>query len=261
MNKILLIFLMFGFVCNAQLMGVVNSQQSMSITAPPEPEPLTTRFIIAGASIAYNVFFFTESMKSTIESAYPGSTVFIYNHASPGETIGSYATGSVPNITNTLSLYGSDNASTKTYVIIDLGGNDRTNRGTWDSLTESEITSMSTNLNVILDAIEAKGFTPILNDQTYRIYDSTVDESYGILPYNENLIQPRILSRTSEFAFEDGQSFWQMYTLIYNDYETYLSSDNIHPSGTGYAALRTAFVNTICKYIFTGVPPTKIEKE
>src|SRR5690606_6735732 len=33
-----------------------------------------------------------------------------------------------------------------------------------------------------------------------------------------------------------------------------------HPSAKGYSAMKTAFINTICKYIFTGVAPTKIIK-
>lgn len=263
MIKVLYIVLFFCLHGNAQMIGLASNQQSKFSTNAVIPEPTKTRFIIIGASIMTSTFFDPEAMKSTIESVYENANVTIHPHASPGETIGSYKGGSIPNITHTLSLYNNSNPDIKTYVILTLGGNDRTNSGVWSGLTETKKNQLSDDLDYMLDAIEAKGFTPILNDLGFRNYDGLAyeDEDYGVLPYNENLIRPKILARSPQFAFEDGQSFWQLYPLVYNNYETYLSNDNIHPSGTGYAAMRTAFVNTICKYIFTGIPPTKIEKE
>ncbi|WP_226543525.1 fibronectin type III domain-containing protein [Neotamlana laminarinivorans] len=218
----------------------------------------STRFIIMGASIMYSSFYFTDQMKSTTESAYPGETVEYYNHASPGQTIGSYQNG----VDDVLSNYTYD-PTIDTYVIVTLGGNDRTNSGRWDTLTETKKTELNDDLDYIISAIESKGFKIVLNDLCFRNNDRLAydDESHGILPYNENLIIPKILEHSSDYAFDDGQSYWQLYPLIYNDYDTFLSDDNIHPSGTGYSAIKDAFINTICKKIFTGVAPEKIEKD
>src|SRR5690606_7800486 len=117
-----------------------------------------TRFIIVGNSILYSAFHNTNSLKTTVENIYPNAKVFFYNHASPGETIGSYAHGNIPNIDHTLSLYDNDDTSIKTYVIVALGVNDRTRRGVYNGLSQSTKNSMSDDLGYILERIEAKGF-------------------------------------------------------------------------------------------------------
>ena len=124
------------------------------------------------------------------------------------------------------------------------------------------IDQITNNITYILDAIEAKWFTPILNQLGFRDYDDTtyLNEENGALPYNENIITPLVLSRTPEFAYSDGQSFYQLYNLVYNNYETYLGDDNIHLNSTGRSAFQVRFIESICKYIFEDIVPDKIIK-
>lgn len=246
-------------ISNAQILISQQSQNkkftSKETALPPEQD--STRFIMIGASILNNTFFNSGVAIDKINQDYPGNNVSIHNDAVVGSNIAWWRT----NINTVLNNYDYD-PTIATYCIIHVGGNDVTDTRPYEDLTSTQINNLTEGLIFILDAIEAKGFTPILNDLTFRDYGNSIeDESEGSAPYNDNIIKPLILSRTPEFAFPDGQSFWQPYVIVYNNESTWLSTDGIHFTGTGVTGWKNHFVNTICKYIFTGIPPTKIEKE
>lgn len=244
-------------------MGHINSQilirqQSFRSLSTRETPINDTRFIIIGASIMLNTFSNIPEITNQINVLYPNRKVSFHNHAVNGAT-STYTIGIIDDIMEQYDQL----PFTDTYVIVTIGGNDVTNTRPWSEATTGEKNTIKNNIEYIIDAIEDKGFTPILNDLGFRNYDgnSYLDEENGVKPYNDNIIKPLILERSPQFAFNDGESFWQLYTVMYNNWETYLSNDDIHPNGTGYAAYRTAFVNTICKFLFTGIPPNKIPKE
>ena len=221
------------------------------------------RIIAMGASILYNVFYFESQIETQLLAENPTTpyTVEVHMEASPGETIGSYATGSAPNVDGVLANY-SQVVGTKTYCVIHLGGNDVTSGRPYTSESQGAIDDMIADYTYIIDAIEAKGFTPIILDVSFRNYDGDtyLHEENGSLPYNEGFVNDLILNRSSEFAFNDGQSFMQFYNFMYNDWDNLLqSSDNyVHPAA--YGPVKLQFAQTIGKYILTGVAPNKIDK-
>ncbi|GAA3510850.1 hypothetical protein GCM10022393_25600 [Aquimarina addita] len=218
----------------------------------------STRFIAFGASITNAVFSVNaySTITEKINTTYPDETVEVYNEAVGGSTI-NWLKNTIDEI---LDQY-THTTTIQTFCPIHIGGNDVTNTRPFSSLTQENIDELNSDLDYIIDAIEAKGFIPILFDITFRNYDDTTyeNEENGSKPYNDNLIIPKILERTPEFAFEDGQSFMQPYVLVYNNYESYLSSDNIHLEN-GLEPYRNRFVNSICKYIFEGISPEKLVK-
>lgn len=233
--------------------SINSNTQTVTVT---DPASSITRFIMIGASVVKNSFVPSSTLK-LINTAYPSHRVEFYNEAVNGAT-STAMTGLIDGI---LAKYA-NTPGTTTYVFVKIGGNDVTRNRPYATVSSQEKAKMTNNISTILDAIEAKGFIPILNMIGFRDYDDTTysNEENGVLPYNENIIKPLILSRTPNFAYEDGTSFFQAYELLYNNYETYLHEDNVHPTGSGEGALRNHFVNTICKYIFEGKTPTKIVK-
>ncbi|MGE5943776.1 MAG: fibronectin type III domain-containing protein, partial [Flavobacteriales bacterium] len=177
-----------------------------------------TRFIMIGASVINNSFV-ENTMLSLINTAYPNETVEFYNEAINGAT----STAMAGYIDDIMNKYPYD-ANKNTYVMVHIGGNDVTRTRPYSTATEGEKTTLTNNLIYILNAIDEKGFTPVLNMISFRDYDDTThdNEENGALPYNENIIKPLILSRNLELAYPDGTSFFQPYEVFYNDYETYL---------------------------------------
>lgn len=216
-----------------------------------------TRFIAIGASITNAVFFYPENIEAKINLVYPNETVEVYNEGLGGSTISWWKN----NIDEVLANYNPD-TTIQTFCPIHIGGNDVTNTRPFSSLTQTQIDQMNQDLDYVIDAIETKGFTPILFDLTFRDYENTTfdNEENGSKPYNDNIIIPKIIERTPEFAFSDGQSFMQSYVLIFENHDSYLSPDNIHLSN-GLEPYRDRFVNSICKYIFEGTIPEKLLRE
>ncbi|MGE5944598.1 MAG: SGNH/GDSL hydrolase family protein [Flavobacteriales bacterium] len=254
----IILLLLVSFSCKGQgIIGAVSGQhknvRTTSIPAPPV-EPSITRFIIIGASIMNSTFFYPDDIEALINVTYPDETVEVYDEAVAGWTT---HYGQI-NIDAILAEYSAEGTTYDTYVLIHLGGNDVTNNRPYS--TDTNLSDMEDDYNYMLDAIIAKGFTPILNEISFRNYDETtlLNEQNGSLPYNENIIKPLNLSRGLDFVFEDGTSYYQLYELIYNN-PSWLNSDDIHVNNVD--GLRDFFVNTICKYVFTGVPPTKLVKE
>lgn len=247
-------------ICLNFSFGQINIMQQQRIRNLNErPEHVNaTRFIIIGNSIMAVTFGNTTSIMASIASNYPEERVTFYNHGSHGAT-----TGAIKNTIDGILATYPVLPFTDTYVIITIGINNVTATKPYETANSGALANMEADIVYVLDAVEAKGFIPILNDMTFADFNDTThaNEELGTLPYNTNIIQPLILSRTPNFAFDDGQSYWQLYTTMYNNNATWMDVDNLHPSATGYAGLRTEFFNRICKFIFTGIPPTKIEKE
>lgn len=229
----------------------------------------STRFLMMGDSYTFSMYYFEDQIEAQINASFPNETVEIVMMGSPGESINSYATGSIPNVDSFLATV-EDIPTVQTFCVVMLGINDARVK-LYDDLNQVEIDTKIANLNYILDAIEAKGFTPILLEAPFANFQPSTqfpdnlgpaydDESKGTKPYNDNITIPTILSRTPEFAFADGQSYMQPYTLMYNGHPDY-TGDGVHPSGAGYDHLKQAFVNTICRYIFTGEKPEKLIKD
>lgn len=255
--KLTILFFILSLIGNSQI-NIVSQQQKQKEVEQTIERPPFTRLIIVGASIMANTFFNLSVIESAMSTTYPAESLTIHNRA----VIGSTSTANVSQIDGILADY-TNPSDTLTFVLIHTGGNDVTLTRPFSTATELQKTTLENNITYILDAIETKGFTPILSEISFRNYDDTtyLNEKNGSKPYNDNIVHPLILARTPEFAYPDGTSYFQPYNLFFNDWETYLSSDDIHPAGAGITALKTHFVNAILPFIFNGTIPTKIEKE
>ncbi|MCB4809224.1 fibronectin type III domain-containing protein [Tamlana sp. 62-3] len=222
----------------------------------------STRFIMIGDSWTYSMYTPNGNLESQavarINASYPDETVSVHCEGIPGHTIPSTKN----RIDHVLANYAYD-ATIDTYCVVMLGVNDTNNNNPFSNVTQTYIDNTKADLDYILDAIEAKGFTPVLIESPFIDIDGTAyaDESTGTKPWNDNIIIPTILERTPEFAYSDGQSFYQPYVIMYNGYPDYESGDELHPSGAGYLALKEAFVDRVCKYIFEDIVPDKLIKD
>ena len=248
--------------------GNKSGDSNLQTVTTSSSQYTSTRFIMMGDSYTYSLYYFEDQIEAQINESFPNETVEVVMMGSPGESIDSYATGSVPNVDSFLATV-EDIPTVQTFCIVMLGVNDARVK-LYEDLTQAHIDTKIANLNYIIDAIEAKGFTPVLLDAPFANFQPSTefpnnlgpaydDESKGTKPYNDNIIIPTILSRTPEFAFADGQSYMQPYTLMYNGHPDY-TGDGVHPAGGGNTALKQGFVDTIVNYIFTGQVPTKILK-
>lgn len=251
--------------------NISSNSNSQTFTTDAASAYASTRFIMMGDSWTYSMY--TGSLEaqavSRINAQFPNEVVTVHNEGSPGQSLNSYASSYV---TSALARYNYD-PSIDTYCVVMLGVNDA-RVATYASLTQTEINNKIAALNTILNAIEAKGFKPVLVEAGFTSFKPSAsfpsgfgpaypDESLGTKPYNDNIIIPAILGRasTSQYAYADGQSFYQPYVLLYNGYPEYDGWDGVHPADDAYAALKQGFVDRLVSYIFTGVPPTKIAKE
>ncbi|MDP5158905.1 MAG: fibronectin type III domain-containing protein [Flaviramulus sp.] len=228
------------------------------------------RFIIMGASIMQGAFFpaAMDGFIADLEEAYPGKTFSGYRYAGSGQTICSYSEGSNPAFIDDALAPFENIPGIKTVCVIHLGGNNVTSSRPYSSLTQAQIEQMTACYTEILDKIEAKGFSPLISDISFRDYDhGTANNAYeneelGAKPYNDNIIKPLALSRASEFTYSDGEPFTQFYNMIYNDLNSYFDAggDYIHPSSAATVAFKDRLVYEITDYIFTGNLPPRIEK-
>lgn len=225
------------------------------------------RFLIAGASNMQRTFSGNSAsfMADRMTTEYPGKTFEAYNHGSAGQTICSFSEF----VTDDMLAEYTNEPGTDTYVIIHLGGNDTTRTRPFGDLSQAYIDELIDCYEYMLDAIEAKGFIPIISDISFRFYDFAEtnnaydNEELGSKPYNDNIVIPLAESRT-DFAYEDGEPFLQFYSTIYNDWKThydpYPNTDYIHNSAFSQKAFKDKIVFDIGNYIVNGIIPTKQNK-
>jgi len=147
-----------------------------------------------------------------------------------------------------------------TYAWVHIAGNDVTNTRPYSSTSGAQRTALSADNQSILNQLSTKGYIPILTDISFRHYGFTVlpgpTEVNGSLPYNTNIIRPIV---PAGWRFPDGIPYIQLYTLMINNYTTYLDPDGIHFSlSSGRAAYRQHIADTVGRMAFLGLPPVEI---
>lgn len=212
------------------------------------------RFIMLGASIELQAYGSSISDAQNRIGLDHNKYATVHNEGVYGWNTDNLQT----NINTILAGYTVDGVPT--YCTVDIGGNNVTANRPYSGDSSANKNNMISDIEYIMDAIIAKGFTPILVDISFRNYDGTTisNEAAGAKPYNDHIMHPLILEYSPEFSYADGHSFYNLYALMKNNYTTYFEADWIHPNGTGEAAIRQHFSDTIAKYIFTGVIPTDI---
>ncbi len=193
-----------------------------------------SRVVFIGASIMQDIAGDTLSTRNTpFETAFQaqGATVEVYSRTQNGDTAAE--TGAL--LTEAMAAFPAD-----TLFFVHTGGNNvsanRPHPGGASALT--------TALSGLVDIAATRPGSVILSDLTFRDYDGSTaaDEAAGAKPYNDNVYLPLFLARKSDLAeqayYADGTPVSCLYEWTYYNRATYLSSDNVHPSTGGIAALR-----------------------
>lgn len=228
---------------------------SLASTLPQTYDDI--RFIVLGASIMNSAFFDPTDIENRITTAYPNVNVIVEEEAVGGATIDFLQR----NVDNYLSGY-SDIAGTTTFCPIHIGGNDVTQDRPYSGLTQADIHEKIADYEYIISAVEAKGFIPIVFDLSFRNYDKNTvwNETAGALPFNTGFINDVALANTPDFTYTDGEPIMQFYKAVYNNYDSWISPDDVHLQGSGLEGFRNRFVDVICGYIINGTIPNRIEK-
>ena len=212
------------------------------------------RVILCGDSIMQGMWDATQTGGS-MQSRYGlqhGLYVDVNEEGNNGFTTANYAAA----IDSILTSYNTE--SYPTYCIGHLGTNNVTQTRPYTSQVGSNpiIDDMASNLDTIKSAIEAKGFEMWFGQCPLADYDDTtfVNEQNGAKPYNDNIIEPWI---DTKWKYQDGTPVLQFYDLIYNNLSI-LSSDNIHPSYSGYLTYADYFVSVTGQYLKDGSFPSQL---
>lgn len=146
-------------------------------------------------------------------------------------------------------------------ALIHTWGNDVSNTRPFNSATQTEKDNITNGLTDICDDLEAEGWEICLPDGTFRLYTSNtiLDESEGMKPYDDILVQPIRETYGHRFLRDDNTNYLEWYDLIKNDYDTKLDPDGIHPNGTGLSDLRVDLKESLIYPIFDGIEPDTIE--
>lgn len=210
-------------------------------------------YLIVGASIMAMSFPATIT-KNLIDTFY-GVNCNFHNRA-----VGGWKTSDLKsNIDSILADYSYDDM----LVFIHIGGNNIGSNPRYFSTDVEYINSMRSDIEYIVNAIINKGYIPILSEVSFRNYDGVAyldDTKKGSLYYNKYLYKPLIKKYSSNFSFDNCDSFMQMYNLLFNNLD-YLSSDFVHPSVLGMEKIRDHFLHTICYYNYFGIKPEQIFKK
>ncbi len=206
--------------------------------------------VMAGASITDDAMQ-DDALQTNIATTY-SKTVTAVNEALSGRD--------TTDLRNAIDDIIHRNHSKGNYVFVHIGGNNVTNTRPFSTATELEKSTITDDLNYIMNAIINARMIPLPASLTFRDYDDTTitNEENGSLPYNDNLIDPVYCVKAPDFCYEDGKPYLQMYEAIKNTFATSLQVDNIHLTSAGTLVFQQMIVDSVCKQIFTGEAPTEI---
>lgn len=216
-----------------------------------------SHLVVLGASIE-EALFGTSGERSSFQSevlTLTGKPITVHDYATSGWTTQNLL-DSMPATTAALAHLPKDGS---TYAMIHIGGNDVTaNRPYTSAQDPTVIASMIAGINAIIDHCEAAGWRWVLCDLTFRNYDGTTygqpsAEEGGALPYNRLVTQAINRARGSKYVHPDGRSWFDLYTLLWNNV-SWLQSDGIHILGGSEGAFRSALAQMVKPLVDGSVP-------
>lgn len=143
------------------------------------------------------------------------------------------------------------------YALQGVGGNNVSNTRPYSTATTEELETLDNDIDYINDAIRNAGVTILPSNLSFRTYDAITNyyPEDGSKPYNDNIILPNIQALNSQFVYEDGTPFLDMYRFVQENINEMI--DEVHLTATGYANYRQFIVDTVIKKIITGESPTQ----
>ncbi|MEC7263853.1 MAG: SGNH/GDSL hydrolase family protein, partial [Bacteroidota bacterium] len=184
------------------------------------------KVVVIGASIinyTYGQDLSTPNVTRTAEWQANGVNVEVYGYGFPGYTINQI----IPKVQTAMSTFTSN-----TLFMIHIGGNDVSNTRPYNTATPAELQAISDNYDALIATIgPARLNDVIIMPITFREYGSNDvynNQELGSLPYNQNILIPKILANTPAQINSDGNPIVDMYNFTRNNPETY-GLDGIHP--------------------------------
>ena len=148
-----------------------------------------------------------------------------------------------------------------TLFMIHIGGNNVTDTRPYTTATAQQLQDISADYDALIAAIgQTRKEDVILMPITFRAYNLSEDiynnEELGSLPYNEEILIPKILANTPAQINSDGNPIVDLYNYTRDNYDTYFdlnapSFDGVHPSSTGEDLL-SDFMRTRAAYFING---------
>lgn len=245
-------------------LGTKDANTLYIIKATASPTIKLEHFIIYGASIMDSLASSTTDdadfeAKALAKLGYPVSVI---DEAVYGWTIAN-AVADVPSL---LTRHDALPKDKRVCVLIHLGGNDVSQNRPYTSAQDSTVVAqMKSGLETIINTIESNGWDWVLSDLTFRDYDNltygdVTAEARGALPYIERVHQVINAARHPARIHADGRSWADFYTLLWNNYETWLQTDNVHMTALAEAPFRSWIVDNVIYPVATGVAPTPLIK-
>ncbi|MCK0159297.1 gliding motility-associated C-terminal domain-containing protein [Allomuricauda sp. F6463D] len=207
------------------------------------------KVVVIGASIMEQVYgsdLITPNATRTAEWQANGVNVDVYGYGFTGN----YIDEIIPKVQTAMSTFTSN-----TLFMIHIGGNNVSDTKPYASADQVlELDPISQAYDDLYAAIDpARLNDVIIMPITFREYDT--DDVYnnqelGSLPYNQEILIPKILANTPAQINSDGNPIVDLYNFTRNNSETY-SDDDIHPNPEGeimlsnYMSLRASyFINS-----------------
>ncbi|WP_422351227.1 Ig-like domain-containing protein [Flagellimonas sp.] len=199
------------------------------------------KVVIIGASIVEQTFgrdLNNPNATRTSEWQANGVNVDVYGYGFSGYEINDIIT----EVQTAMSTY-----TTNTLFMIHIGGNNVSTTRPYSTATPAELQSISDDYDALITAIgQTRKEDVILMPITFRTYDIEDDihtnEELGSLPYNQEILIPKILANTPSQINIDGNPIVDLYNFTHQNYTTYFDIggpgfDGIHPSVPGRTLL------------------------
>lgn len=207
---------------------------------------VSKKLILLGASLEEGM---KTGLQELINSTY-GVNWTVIDLATSGNT----STDVKNRVDADLNLYGEEEA----YVLVHVGGNDVSNTRPYSNALQADKDIFASNIDYIFNAIRTRGMTILPCNLSFRDYDNMARfyEDIGSKPYNDNILLPKIDALNSNYVYEDGTPFLDLYMFVKTNMQ-YLA-DDVHLTPEGYALYRQFVIDTVVKKIITGVSPTQL---
>jgi gliding motility-associated-like protein len=214
------------------------------------------KVVILGASImeyTYGRDLNTPNAARTSEWQINGVNVDVYGYGFAGYTINQI----IPEVQNALTAH-----PTNTLFMVHIGGNNVSATRPYSTATPAELQQMSDDYDALYAAIPpARLDDVIIMPITFRTYDLSDDiynnQELGSLPYNQNILIPKIQANTPSQINADGNPIVDLYNFTRNNYQTYFdvsdpAFDGVHPSSPVGEELLSEYMSLRAAYFING---------
>jgi hypothetical protein len=219
--------------------------------------------VVLGASLEDNALSQASEKTYLLDriQAATGVRPVLYELADGGTTSGDLRNSIDAKLTTLTNAGVAKNKTTK-FLIGSIIGNDVSDNRPYATSKDPILATMVSNLNYILDAIEAWGGDWILMDATFRDYGDTTyaNESLGSLPFIER-VSDVVNAARGRYLFAGTNKSWaEVYPVSYNNNVAWLQYDNIHHTPAGETGYRNHIADKIAIPLIRGIAPSRTTK-